>query len=123
LFIDAINEAGDSALTVRGDFAYTGSGLGYDVASLEGVYKTNENRYTFNLSRHVQSIVTKKMRNHTLRVYAPYETKPYFESVIGTTVALPRLFINTPIASGRVVLGGGSHSTQKMRLRIIYSKI
>ena len=128
LFITGVNTAGDSTFTVRGDFVFTGSGLGYDVASLEGVYRTNENRYTFNLSRHVQSIVTRKLRNHTLKVYAPFETRPYIETVIGTYGSLPyqpgpALLINSPIASGRVVLGGGSHATQKMRLRIIYSKI
>jgi hypothetical protein len=128
LFVTGINTAGDSTFTIRGDFIITGSGLGYDLASLEGLYKTNENRYTFNLSRYVQSIVTKKLRNHTLKVYAPFETRPYFETIIGTTGLLPwppgaGLMISSPIASGRVVLGGGSHPNQKMRLRIIYSKI
>jgi hypothetical protein len=126
LFMEGVNTTGDSSFTVRGDFVITGSGLGYDLASMEGLYKNNENRYTFNLSRYVQSIVTKKLRNHTLKVYAPFATLPYFESLTGTVNVLPPellFFINSPIASGRVVLGGGSHTTQKMRLRIIYSKI
>jgi hypothetical protein len=126
LFMEGVNTTGDSSFTMRGDFVITGSGLGYDLASIEGIYRTNENRYTFNLSRYVQSIVTKKLRNHTLKVYAPFATLPYFESLTGTVTPLPenlRFFINSPIASGRVVLGGGSHPTQKMRLRIIYSKI
>ena len=124
LFIDGINTTADSTFTVRGDFVYTGQGLGYDLGSLEGVYKNN--RYTFNLSRHVQSIVSKKLRNHALRIYAPFYTRPWYESVTGVTQALPPgtlLFINSPIASGRVIVGGGTHPTQKMRLRIIYSKI
>jgi hypothetical protein len=31
--------------------------------------------------------------------------------------------INTQPAIGRVRVGGGNHATQKMRLRVIYSKI
>jgi hypothetical protein len=124
LFIDQVNAAGDSTFTVRGDFVFTGSGTGYDVATLEGTYKSNENRYTFNLSRHVQSIITKKMPNRTLRVYAPYFTIPYVEMLTGRVLELNDfLQVNTPIANGRVVLGGGSHATNRMRLRIIYSKI
>jgi hypothetical protein len=124
LFIDGVNATGDSTFTMRGDFVYTGSGTGYDVATLEGSYKPNESRYTFNLSRYVQSIVTQKLPNRTLRVYAPYFTQPYIETVTGVTVKLNDLLqVNTPIANGRVVLGGGNHTTNRMRLRIIYSKI
>lgn len=121
LFIDGINTTADSTFTVRGDFVYTGQGLGYDLASLEGVYR--DNRYVFNLSRHVQSIVSRSQRNHALRIYSPFYTSPWFESITGVKQALPLLFINSPIASGRVVVGGGTHASQKMRLRIIYSKI
>jgi hypothetical protein len=122
LFIDAINEAGDSTFTLRNDFILTGQGTGYDVASLEGIFKND--RYTFNISRYVQSIVTKKLPSRTLRVYAPYATWPYQENGNGQTTTLPYfLFINSPIGAYRVVLGGGSHPTNNMRLRIIYSKI
>jgi hypothetical protein len=124
LFIDGENNTKDSTFTMRGDFVYTGSGVGYDLASQEGLWRSDENRYTFNLSRHVQTIVTKKLPNRTFRVYAPFVTDPYFETATGVTGVLPTvMFINSPIASGRVVLGGGNHATNKMRLRIIYSKI
>lgn len=122
LFIDGINNTGDSTFTLRGDFQYTGTGVGYDVGTIRGDFVTN--KYVFNLSRYVQSIVTRKLPSRTLRVYAPYRTDPYFEAPTGGTSILPTiLFINSPIASGRAVLGGGSNTTKKMRLRIIYSKI
>jgi hypothetical protein len=122
LFIDAVNPAGDSTFTLRGDFVFTNQGLGYDLGSLEGIYK--DNKYVFNISRHVQSIISKKLRNHALRIYAPLYTRPWWELVNGVTQTLPStLFINSPVAAGRVVVGGGSHASQKMRLRIIYSKI
>jgi hypothetical protein len=120
MFIDAINAAGDSVFTIRNDFVPTSTG-GYDVGSLEGNYRNN--KYIFNLSRYVQSIVTKKQPSYTLRVYAPFSTRPYYQLADGTSIVWPFIPVNTPVANGRVVVGGGSHPTQKMRLRIIYSKI
>jgi hypothetical protein len=122
LFIDQVNEAGDSTFTIRNDFVPTGQGTGYDVNTLEGIHK--DSKYKFNISRYVQSIVTKKLRSRTLRIYAPYATWPFLEDANGHSSTLPFfLFINSPIGAYRVVLGGGNHPTNKMRLRIIYSKI
>jgi hypothetical protein len=122
LFIDAINAAGDSTFTIRNDFIYTGTGGGYDVASLGGVL--NNKKYTFTLTRYLQSVVTKKLPYYTLRIYAPFFADPYYQLPDGTSrTLLTYLFVNSPIASGRLVAGGGSHPTQKMKVRIIYSKI
>ncbi len=76
LFIDVINDAGDSAFTVRNDFIRSSSAPGYDVASLGGRFK--DDKYVFNLSRYVQSLVTKKFPNSTLRIYAPFSTIPLY---------------------------------------------
>lgn len=123
MFVDAINDAGDSTFTIRNDFVYTGSGqTGYDLANLGGFY--NNKKYVFNLSRYVQSIVSKQQKYYTLRVYAPFATRPWWQLPDGSNIKLPSpVFVNEPIANGRVVAGGGSHPTQKMRVRIIYSKI
>lgn len=122
LFIDAINAAGDSTFTIRNDFIYTGQGNGYDVANLGGSLKNQ--RYVFNLTRYLQSVVTKHMPYYTLRVYAPFFADPYYQQPDGTSRnLLTYLFVNSPVANGRLVAGGGSSPTQKMRVRIIYSKI
>lgn len=120
LFIDVINAAGDSAFTVPNDFVRTGNNT-YDVNLIGGRLKND--KYTFNISRHLQSIVTNKKPNYTLRLYAPFITQPYiFEPSLNKFV--PTLFlINSRVAYGRVVVAGGNHPTKKMRLRIIYSKI
>lgn len=128
MFIDMVNETRDSSFTVRNDFVYTGSGPNYyDVSKLGGFYNTSDKNYVFNLTRYMQSLVTKNLRSFkTMRVYAPFETHPHISTPDGGTVgnaAIPPLTINTPIANGRVVLGGGNHATQKARIRIIYSKI
>ena len=122
MFIDAINAAGDSTFTIRNDFIYTGQGNGYDVANLGG--SLSNKKYVFNLTRYLQSVVTKQMPYYTLRIYAPFFADPYLQSPAGTSVEMPTfLFVNSPIANGRLVAGGGSSPTQKMKVRIIYSKI
>lgn len=128
MFLDAINEANDSAFTIRNDFARVSSSPGYDLVSFGGVF--SKNRYVFNLSRYVQSLVTKGFANRTLRIYAPYSTYPY-PTTPDSDVPYPAnlsqraLVINEPVSYGRVVLFGGGHedTTKRMRLRIIYSKI
>lgn len=122
LFIDAVNAAGDSTFTIRNDFIYTGQGNGYDVTNLGGIL--NNKKYVFNLTRYMQSVVTKKLPYYTLRIYSPFFADPWLQAANGTSIALPNfVFVNSPIANGRLVAGGGNSPTQKMRVRIIYSKI
>lgn len=122
LFIEALS--GDTTATIRNDFVGINSSPGYDLTALGGVFKSN--KYIFNLTRYVQSIVTKGYRNYTLKVSNPFIARPYFTTsadiISGQRVPL---IINPLIAGGRVVLYGGgySDSTKAMRLRIIYSKI
>lgn len=119
LFIDIISN--DTALTLPNDFVRTGESS-YDVNLLGGRLK--DNKYLFNISRYLQNIVTNKKPNYTLRIYAPFITQPYILDASGSKSPIPLLFlVNSRIASGRVILAGGSHSTKKMQLRIIYSKI
>ena len=121
LFLDLLNSNGDTAFTVPNDFVRTGNNT-YDVNVIGGRIK--DNKYLFNISRHVQNIVTNKKPNYTLRVYAPFITQPYILEASGARTQFPVLFlINSSVAKGRVILGGGTHPTKKMRLRIIYSKI
>ena len=82
-------------------------------------YKTAPNgqlvsAYTLYVTRYVQNFITRKAPNFPFYLYAPFN------------VVYPdlRLFFGvTPMARGRVKLGGGTHSSQPMRLRIIYSTI
>lgn len=122
MFIDAINATGDSTFAIRNDFIYTGQGNGYDVANLGGDLKNK--KYVFNLTRYLQSVVTKHLPYYTLRIYAPFFADPYLQGPTGTSIEMPTyLFVNSPISNGRLVAGGGSSTTQKMKVRIIYSKI
>lgn len=83
--------------------------------------------YTFDLSRYVQGIVTRKDTSFTLRLSAPVNdslryTPPYPGNTSSQLYYLDPSITNDP-ADGRVRLGGGTHSRFRMRLRIIYSRI
>ena len=123
MFIDAFSQTGDSIFTIRNDFIFTNSGRGYDINTLGGQFK--DNKYIFNLTRYVQSIVTKKQTNYTLRVHAPFTVVPLLLSPNDQPGHIVPMVLNTTLAGGRVVLYGGNNPdiTKKMRLRIIYSKI
>lgn len=123
MFIDAISTTGDSSFTIRNDFLPITNSPGYDLNMLGGVYRNN--KYVMNLSRYIQSIVTKKFTNYTLKVYAPFTTQPYYIPEFTDQASRKvGIVLNTPVAAGRVVLyGGGSTDPKKARLRIIYSPI
>ncbi len=72
--------------------------------------------YNFNITRHVQQIVTNHTPNYPLRLFAPHEfTYPQYSSGF-----IP---FGNRLAEGRIKVGGGNNANYKMRLRIIYSKI
>ena len=122
LFIEGLS--GDTSVTIRNDFILANSAAGYDLASLGGIYASN--KYVFNLTRYVQSIVTKGYRNYTLKVSNPFTVAPYYvtSADLVSSQRIP-LVVNPLLAAGRVVLYGGAYTdtTKAMRLRIIYSKI
>jgi hypothetical protein len=86
--------------------------------------------YTFDISRYVQGIVTRKDSIYTLMLSAPSNdslsyTAPYPVPTAYTTFYITPTLGNQA-AIGRVRLGGGGMAPQqqlRMRLRIIYSKI
>ncbi|MFZ9687230.1 MAG: DUF4270 family protein [Chitinophagaceae bacterium] len=70
--------------------------------------------YSMNMTRYVQGIITRNDKNYPLRLQAPY---------VVTYPALVTAFYLNPMCRGGVVLGGGSHPTQRMKLRLVYSKL
>ena len=80
-----------------------------------------DNTVRYNISRYIQSIITKHFPNDTLRIYAPLRTN-VFNSNLGLSISI---HVIDAIAKGRIVLGGGSYadSTKRLRLRIIYSDL
>ncbi len=81
-------------------------------------------RYSFNISRYIQKIITNRRGDSILRLRAPdYIITPgnYIDDC-GLPV-FPLNFGINQTASGRVKLGGGSNPNYRMRLRLIYSNL
>ncbi len=85
--------------------------------------------YSFDITRYVQGIVTKKDSVYNLIVWAPYnynlrptDTVAANTSVVLYPIASPTL--NT-VGVGRVIIGGGnnSNSNYRMKLHIVYSLV
>ncbi len=80
--------------------------------------------YVFNISRYVQSIVTRDSSNTTLRLQAPYQ-------IINNAAYIDRCGIGVPpfnlplnnIADGGVKLNGTNNTSTRIRLHIIYSTL
>ncbi len=82
--------------------------------------------YAINLSRYVQGIVTRKEPNYNLVLFAPYPHYIYLDAASAAAAPVYSRPLGDEafgIATGRVRLGGGSHSRHRMRLRIVYSLI
>lgn len=78
--------------------------------------------WKFNLSRYVQHIVNRTQNSYDLRLYAPLTVQGKTKSG-GIDFDISGVYVANTIANGRVRVGGGNHPTQRMRLRIIYSKL
>ena len=131
LFLD-IKDTGKNYLPIPCDFNAAGGSP--DLLSFGGFKTTakdaNSNsiaRYTFNISRFVQKIITNKRTNSILRLSAPNYVKTpvgYFDDCLQAVP--PLLFSLNNIAFGSVKFVGGTTTASpanRIRLRIIYSKI
>lgn len=70
--------------------------------------------YRMNMTSYIQNLVNNKATRRDFKLSAPY-------IVHFTAKKASQSYLN-PLAYGRIQLGGGSHSTQKMYVRIYYSK-
>ncbi|MDA3615424.1 DUF4270 family protein [Polluticaenibacter yanchengensis] len=87
--------------------------------------------YKFNITRYVQSVVTRGEDQYEFRLSSPFYF--FYENCANTTTAYPtQVFMYqynnstlNPIGRGRVRLAGGNHPNQelKMKVRIVYSKL
>jgi hypothetical protein len=81
--------------------------------------------WKFNITRYVQHVLTRTEPLYDLRIFAPFFYSEKFRPPGSTTDVNPLFIINPSIVKGRVRLAGGSPITnpQRMRLRLIYSKL
>lgn len=126
LFLDHVKPGGTDAYNFHLDNPLSRDGQ-YDVNTFGGNLKS-DNAYHFILTRYVQGIVTKGDTNDTLRLSAPLKSNVIdlnLQNLYGTAQQRATIDAIGAVANGRVVVGGGSNPVpaQRMRLRIIYSKI
>ena len=87
-------------------------------------FGNNIRLWRFNLTRYVQHVVNKTEPVYDLRVSAPfYVNELYRPGGFGSLSDTLSISVNQQAGKGRVRLGGFNHPTQKMRMRIVYSKI
>lgn len=128
LYLDAVDSSIQSYYrTIPYDAEYSPSTSQIDLLSFGGVGKLAQNNsyiWRFNLSRYVQHVVNGTEPVYTLRLSSPF----YFSELISlggsASSGTPQFVrLNPTYTAGRVRLGGGNHPDQKMRLRIVYSKL
>jgi hypothetical protein len=59
---------------------------------------------------------------YDLRLFPAFRMSEWFGIPPGVDSDIP-IGVNPAIGRGRIRIGGGNHPTQKMKLRIIYSKL
>lgn len=135
LFLDAYDPAISKYRTIPYDLIYDGTSGSFNFGSfgiapvnaqdgLGNVVKT----WHFNLTRYVQHVVNDTEPLYDLRLFAPlFIVDQYKPPVVNASSAAIGISINPAIAKGRVRLAGNTGpldpNRQKMRLRIIYSKL
>ncbi|HMK20265.1 MAG TPA: DUF4270 family protein [Chitinophagaceae bacterium] len=82
--------------------------------------------WKFDITRYVQNVLTKQEPLHDFRLFTTQTAVGWIRNVVLNNTGPYRpagANLNTNYAFGRVKVGGGNHPTQKMRLRLVYSKI
>lgn len=122
LFVDRLNSTKDTAFLFP-EFltSNTSGGLSFSFANFGGKLQ-GDNTYRFNITKTVQDVIAGKLQNPTLRIYAPFDTRPF--DPVGTPARVFVQAIPSP-AYGRVVLAGGNYAdaNARLRLRIVYSNL
>jgi hypothetical protein len=82
--------------------------------------------WKFNITRYVQNILTKREPLHDFRLFTAQSAYERIREGASTNVGsyiYAQTILNTQFAFGRVRIGGGDHPTQRIKLRIIWTKI
>jgi hypothetical protein len=113
----------DFVFDISGNFDYSSFGA-FPFRTLDPA-NNSVNAWHFNLTRYVQNIVNGKEPVYpSYRLLAPVETSIMYRFNAQSESVKRLLAITGTPAKGRVRLAGGNHPTiQKMRVRIVYSKI
>ncbi len=127
LFLAAYIQDSAKRFAVPFDIQYSsGSIVNLSTFGISPIKKTDPfsgkviSTYSFDISRYVQSVVTRNDSAYDFILWAPYNyyLYPSIDAIYSTPIATPAL---NSVAIGRVRIGGGNNSRYKMRLHIVYS--
>ena len=129
LYLDAYDPTLSKYLIIPYDLVFDGTGTlnlpSFGIApinALDGAGKVIRT-WKFNLSRYVQHVVNDTEPAYDLRLFAPLLARDQYRPFKGATVSTQSVFVNPTFGKGRIRLAGGTPGPQRMRMRIIYSKL
>ena len=128
LYLDIYDSSLKLFRTIPYDYVPDNSGVAQTQFGMSGKNTTDAfgnpiRVWRFNISRYVQNILNQKETVHNFRLLTHRAVVDAFRDSDKSNFVPLTVSINSLYAVGRVRLGGGNHPTQKMRLRIVYSKI
>jgi hypothetical protein len=133
LFLGTYDSVSKNLGNVPNDFAGTTNASSFTQFGGKLIYKSidgydNVASYTFNISRYVQGVVSRKDSLFDFRIIAPVNDSvtvrpPYPFNKEAPVQDYLTTAIGNQAATGRVVLGGGSRKKFRMRVRIYYSDL
>ena len=135
LYLDAYDSAISKFRTIPFDVSFDNTGtsnlaaFGINPINTKDAAGNSINSWRFNLTRYVQHVVNDTEPVYDLRLFAPlYIRELYRPGNSGSpSVLVPPFAVNNEAGKGRVRLAGNTGTAdtnpQRMRLRIVYSKI
>nr|WP_262915309.1 DUF4270 domain-containing protein [Niabella ginsengisoli] len=118
-------QTGGYALSGYENFYSSGSAL-QTFFNITDPFGNRVRQWRFNLTRYAQHLVSDKVPYYMMRLYAPAATSLEMGDqtpIISARFPIPQSSFYGYAGIGRVRIGGGNHPTQRMKLRVVYSKL
>ncbi len=132
LYLDAIDPSISGVnkfRTIPYDLSFLSTGgINSTEAGLYPVVKTDITTgnqilsWRINISRYVQHVVNGTLPAYDLRLFPAFRQVQKYGIPPGADIDAS-IYVNPYAVKGRIRLGGGNHPTQKMKLRLVYSKL
>jgi len=135
LYLDAYDSSESKFRTIPFDVSFNNTGtsnlaaFGINPIHTKDAAGNSINSWRFNLTRYVQHVVNDTEPVYDIRLFAPLYLRELYRpgNISSASVTVPPFTVNNEAGKGRVRLAGNKGpadiNPQRMRLRIVYSKI